>query len=45
MAKGRKTMAKLQRRTKQHDSELEKHNSDGRKKYTRPGSRNSRKQG
>lgn len=45
MTKGRKTMAKLQRRTKQHDENLEKHNHDGRKKYTRPGSRNPRKQG
>lgn len=45
MMKGRKTMAKLQRRIKQHDEQLEKHNNDNRTKYTRPGSRNGRKQG
>lgn len=45
MTKGRKTAEKLSRRTKAHDSQLERHNSDGRTKYTRPGSRNGRKQG
>jgi len=44
MTKGRKTMAKLTRRAKAHDEHLEKHNNSG-KKYTRPGSRNPRKQG
>jgi hypothetical protein len=43
--KGRKTSAKLARRIKQHDTELEKHNSPGRTQFTRPGSRNGRKQG
>jgi len=45
MTKGRKTMVKLTRRAKQHDEQLERYNNDGRKRYTRPGSRNPRKQG